>query len=317
MAALPTALVSAVLLLATATGQPAIATPSDLATVAAPSRSGALRPVPGAVERRFDPPASPYGAGHRGVDLRATPGTPVRAALGGTVTFAGTVVGRGWVTVNHGGGLDTTYGALAPRLVRAGQLVSAGQLLGFIARGASHLDWGARLDGTYVDPLTLLAGWETYLTTADDPVSFPVLGADAAGWSGGPSPPAGMQRPAQGPITSGYGPRTHPITGEHRLHAGIDIAAPSGAPIRAAAAGTVVFAGEVSGYGLTVIVDHGGDMSTLYAHQSRIAVAAGQRVAGGSLLGAVGATGLATGPHLHFEVRIRGAAQDPLRWLEV
>ena len=315
MSAFPALLVAAVLLAAVPGVQSAIAAPGAPLAVASLGRSGALRPVAGVVERRFQGPATPYGAGHRGVDLRAAAGTPVRAALGGTVTFAGTVAGRVWVTVNHGGGLDTTYGSLDPRLVHAGQLVTAGEFLGFVARGASHLDWGARLDDSYVDPLTLLAGWETYLTTAHEPLPFPPLGGDVGAWSVAATTSGAMQRPADGPITSGYGPRIHPITGEHRLHAGIDIAAPFGAPIRAAAAGTVTFAGEVSGYGQTVIVEHSGALTTLYAHQSRIAVVAGQRVAATTVLGEVGATGLATGPHLHFEVRIRGAAHDPLRWV--
>src|SRR5688572_30447070 len=85
--------------------------------ILAAERSVAVRPVDGGVVQAFRAPASEYGAGHRGVDLRARPGTPVRAALGGTVTFSGVVAGTVWVTVNHGGGLSTTYGSLSPRLV--------------------------------------------------------------------------------------------------------------------------------------------------------------------------------------------------------
>jgi murein DD-endopeptidase MepM/ murein hydrolase activator NlpD len=292
-----------------------IAAPSGHGAAAPSGGSGALRPVPGGVERVFQAPVTPYGAGHRGVDLRGRPGTPVRAALGGTVTFAGSVAGRGWITINHGGGLDTTYGWLDPQVVRAGQHVAAGDLLGFLARRASHLDWGSRLDGEYIDPLTLLAGWETYLTTADEPLPFAPLGGDTGVRPAGSLPPGVLQRPAVGAITSGFGPRIHPVTGERRLHAGVDIGAPYGSAIRSAAPGTVTFAGEVSGYGLTVIVEHSAVHTTLYAHQSRIAVGAGQPVAAGATLGYVGATGTATGPHLHFEVRIQGAAQDPLPWL--
>lgn len=120
--------------------------------------------------------------------------------------------------------------------------------------------------------------------------------------------------PADGPLTSRYGTRVHPISGARKLHAGVDIGAPSGAPIRAAAAGLVLRAGPYGGYGLATIIDHGNGLATLYAHQSRIGVSAGQQVAQGQNIGAVGSTGYSTGPHLHFEVRINGQARDPLLW---
>lgn len=114
----------------------------------------AVAPVGGPVVRPFVPPASPYGPGHRGVDLAATPGEVVRAALPGTVTFAGVVARRAWVTVAHGDGLRTTYGGLRPA-VAAGERVVLGQALG---RAAAHgvVEWGARRDGDYIDPLALL-----------------------------------------------------------------------------------------------------------------------------------------------------------------
>jgi murein DD-endopeptidase MepM/ murein hydrolase activator NlpD len=120
-------------------------------------------PVPGAVVRAFDPPPTRFTAGHRGADLAAVPGEEVRAAMAGIVTFAGVVAGRGWVTVRHDGDLETTYGDLDPRLVAAGEQVTAGQVLGRLAPAATHLDWGARLAGEYVDPLSLLGRWEVYL----------------------------------------------------------------------------------------------------------------------------------------------------------
>lgn len=129
----------------------------------AAGQTPAVRPVDGAVVRPFDPPAGPYAPGHRGVDLAAQPGTSVRAALPGRVTFAGRVARLGWVTVAHGGGLETTYGALDPRAVVAGQDVEAGQALGQVAPGSEHLDWGARLDGEYIDPLGLLDRWRPHL----------------------------------------------------------------------------------------------------------------------------------------------------------
>ena len=123
-----------------------------------------LPPVPGAVTRHFDPPPLPYAAGHRGVDLEAQPGEQVRAVLPGVVRFEGVVALVGWISVDHGGGLVTTYGPLDPRLVHAGQRVGAGQALGRIAEDGGHLNWGARLHGAYIDPLSLLEPWRPYLT---------------------------------------------------------------------------------------------------------------------------------------------------------
>jgi murein DD-endopeptidase MepM/ murein hydrolase activator NlpD len=116
-------------------------------------------------------------------------------------------------------------------------------------------------------------------------------------------------------ITSTFGYRIHPIYGDRRLHAGIDMRGANGTPIYASAPGEVVFAGTRGGYGSTVIIDHGGGIATLYAHQSKLAVAAGDEVARGQVIGAVGSTGFSTGPHLHFEVRARGVPVDPLGYL--
>jgi murein DD-endopeptidase MepM/ murein hydrolase activator NlpD len=115
--------------------------------------------------------------------------------------------------------------------------------------------------------------------------------------------------PAQGPVTSPFGWRWG------RMHEGVDIGAAYGSPIVAAASGTVVYCGWMSGYGNLVAIDHGGGLSTAYGHQSSIAVACGQQVAQGQTIGYVGSTGHSTGPHLHFEVRINGAPVDPLGYL--
>jgi murein DD-endopeptidase MepM/ murein hydrolase activator NlpD len=116
-------------------------------------------------------------------------------------------------------------------------------------------------------------------------------------------------------ITSTFGYRVHPIFGDRRLHSGIDLRASSGTPIKAAAPGEVVFAGWRGGYGNCTIVDHGGGVATLYAHQSALKVAPGDEVSRGQVIGAAGATGNATGPHLHFEVRVNGVPVDPLPYL--
>jgi murein DD-endopeptidase MepM/ murein hydrolase activator NlpD len=110
---------------------------------------------------------------------------------------------------------------------------------------------------------------------------------------------------------SGFGMRFHPILRIRRMHKGIDFPANSGTSIRAAADGEVIAAQYMSGYGNTVILDHGGGVSTVYAHCSRILVRAGQKVSRGQTIARVGQTGLATGPHLHWEVRVKGRAVDP------
>ncbi|HYP24443.1 MAG TPA: peptidoglycan DD-metalloendopeptidase family protein [Actinomycetota bacterium] len=136
--------------------------------------------------------------------------------------------------------------------------------------------------------------------------------------SAGPAPVGGGQLliPAAGPITSPYGYRTHPIFGDQRLHTGIDIGAGYGAPVVAADAGTVVYAGTMSGYGNVIAIDHGGGLSTTYNHLSAFYVGSGQSVGRGTTIGGVGCTGYCTGPHLHFEVRINGSPVDPMPYLQ-
>jgi len=122
--------------------------------------------------------------------------------------------------------------------------------------------------------------------------------------------------PVHGPVTSPFGSRISPISGEEReMHPGIDISARWGLPVTAAGNRTIVFAGRDGGYGGLVIVDHGAQISTLYGHLSALYVREGQRVHRGQPLGAVGATGRATGAHVHYEVRIAGSPVDPRRFL--
>lgn len=129
-------------------------------------------------------------------------------------------------------------------------------------------------------------------------------------------PPSGkLLWPASGPMLSGFGYRIHPIMGINRFHSGIDIGAPHSSPVIAAAGGEVVQAGYFGGYGYSVMLYHGGGYATWYAHLSSINVSMGQMVERGKLVGLVGSTGWTTGPHLHFEVRIDGAAQNPMEYL--
>ncbi len=136
--------------------------------------------------------------------------------------------------------------------------------------------------------------------------------AAQASSAGGPTATpssAGLIWPVPGGVTSPFGWRWG------RMHEGIDIGAGYGTPIRAAAAGNVIYCGWEGGYGNLVVIDHGGSLATAYGHQSAIAVSCGQQVSQGQVIGYVGSTGHSTGPHLHFEVRINGNAVDPLGYL--
>lgn len=99
------------------------------------------------------------------------------------------------------------------------------------------------------------------------------------------------------------------------MHNGLDMHGNAGDPIRAAADGKVIFAGVKGGYGNAVMIDHGGGMVTLYAHQSKLLVKEGERVKAGDVIGLIGSTGLSTGPHLHFEVRLNGSPVDAAKYL--
>lgn len=121
--------------------------------------------------------------------------------------------------------------------------------------------------------------------------------------------------PATGHVSSEFGTRRHPISHTVQLHRGIDIAAPTGTPVTATATGIVAFAGERGGYGLTVVIDHGYDTQTLYAHNSKLYVKAGDVVQRGDRIAAVGSTGVSTGPHVHYEVHVHGEPVNPREFL--
>jgi murein DD-endopeptidase MepM/ murein hydrolase activator NlpD len=150
------------------------------------------------------------------------------------------------------------------------------------------------------------------------------IAATLAGYGSAPLPAgpiqpgngSGLIWPVSGPVVSGFGPRN--INGSYEFHPGIDIAVPSGTPIRAAADGTVIFTEPESssgGYGNYTCIDHGGGLSTCYAHQESFAVSAGQSVSQGQVIGYSDCTGYCFGPHVHFEVRINGEVTDPMAYL--
>jgi len=142
------------------------------------------------------------------------------------------------------------------------------------------------------------------------------VGLDDGRWLGlgsstGSERPHRFEWPIPGPVESGFGNRRHPVYGGTRLHTGLDLDAGHGDPVVAAAAGTVSYAGWKSGYGKSVVITHDEHTTTLYAHLSTIGVAVGDPVTVGQQVGQVGRTGVATGPHLHFEVRIDDQPVDP------
>ncbi len=131
----------------------------------------------------------------------------------------------------------------------------------------------------------------------------------------GTAPSGKLAWPVPAHIISGFSNRIHPTLGVKRFHAGIDLDASYGTPVKAAEGGKVIQAGHFGGYGYSVMIYHGGGFATWYAHLSSINASMGQYVQRGQIIGMVGSTGWSTGPHLHFEVRINGAPQNPLGYL--
>jgi murein DD-endopeptidase MepM/ murein hydrolase activator NlpD len=147
----------------------------------------------------------------------------------------------------------------------------------------------------------LFASWKSIDTTGV---------VDTAPQIAAVSVPAGMPL-GNAMLTSDYGMRTHPVLGGRRNHKGVDLAQPTGTPVYATADGIVSMAERYSSYGNYIQIEHGGELQTRYAHLSGYAVAAGEPVRKGQLIGFVGSTGRSTGPHLHYEVRVAGEAVDP------
>jgi murein DD-endopeptidase MepM/ murein hydrolase activator NlpD len=261
-----------------------------------------------AIGEHFDPPASDYGPGHRGVDLVADVGALVRAVAAGRVTFAGRVGGTPVVTVDHGRE-RSTYQPVRAR-VKVGDAVRAGQVIGTLLGSPSHcagacLHLGRLAGEDYLDPLELLGGARFRLI---DPKGRP------------PAPPPGagdgsLHRPVGGPVTSPFGMRVHPVTGVRKLHDGTDFGVPCGTPVHAAGAGTVVERSFSSAYGKRIAVRHRPGVETSYNHLSTQSVSVGDRVKTGEVIGLSGSTGLSTGCHLHFMVAKDGTPVNPQDFL--
>lgn len=328
---LPLALVLLCLLLAP--GRASASSPG-LPTTAVWPLTGAVRVI-----RGFDPPDSPYGHGHRGVDLAAPVGSSVLAAAAGRVTFAGVLAGRGVVVVDHGS-VRTTYEPVSG-LVGVGAEVSAGQVIGRLSAGGHCgstpcLHWGLLRGKTYLDPLSLGVGPAPQPVRVELlPASAPDLArrravaraAAAAAYASASAQLAhlnptagrhGFAHPVPGAITSGFGRRFHPVLKVWKLHDGTDFGAPCGTPIRAPYAGVVSRTADSRAYGHRLFLDHGEvdgrHVVTSYNHAARYVVRVGTRVDRGQVLGFVGRTGYATGCHLHLMVWLDGRLTNPVTW---
>lgn len=258
-------------------------------------------PVPGAsITRGFDAPESEYGPGHRGVDIPAPVGSPVRAVAPGTVVFVGPVGDTVAVTIDHGTE-QSTYVPVIGAVTR-GQAVVTGDVIGTLAGGhcsTGCLHLGRKRGDTYLDPAELLGGVaRVRLVSPEGPPPVPR------------TPVGSLAQPVPGPVTSAFGWRTHPVTGERSFHDGIDFGAPCGTPVRSASAGVVTRVVRDRAYGLRTEVATGSTVLS-YSHLSASSVAAGQQVGAGDEIGRVGSTGTSTGCHLHFSVHVDTQAVDP------
>ena len=279
---------------------------------------GSVRPVPGPVVRGFDPPEQRWNAGHRGVDLAAAVGSPVRAAADGEVSVAQTIAGRGVVTIVHGD-LRTTYEPVRAS-VRVGEQVHAGDVLGTVQAGhcaAGCLHFGLKRGEQYLDPLD--DSTQVRLLPSSAVAMARRLAAErAAALAAGAFESTGsgvLLNPVNGRIGSPFGRRFHPIFHEWRMHEGLDLHASCGTPIRAAADGVVQSVSSDPSGGHRLLIAHPRGLVTQYLHATGYSVHRGQRVRRGQVVGRVGSTGWATACHLHFGVKVHGRLVDPARFL--
>ena len=171
------------------------------------------------------------------------------------------------------------------------------------------------LDQAVYDRDTSERAYEELLAASQEVANMIRRSQYASAYSGATPGAGGMIWPLDGSVTSEFGWRTHPIFGTARFHSGLDIGGDHGMPIYAAASGTVIYAGWISGYGNAVIIDHGGGVTTLYGHNESLNVSEGQSVSQGQVIAMCGSTGNSTGPHCHFEVRENGEPVSPYGYL--
>lgn len=276
-------------------------------------------PVSGAVLNGFSVGAANWNPGHRGVDLAAAAGEPVRASASGIVHYAGTLAGRGVVSIRHGM-WRTTYEPVTP-VVAAGTPVETGQVIGHVAVGhascapAVCLHWGLT-DGTqYRNPLTHSPTDGIRLLPTD--TEIPASAAPMPG-SAVRNPSSILLWPAHGKPGSPFGMRMHPILGYRRMHWGVDVGAACGSPLYAAGNGRVSRKVFSTGYGHYLKLDlgtiNGTHLVVGYAHAQRYVVNVGDIVKKGQVVGFVGTTGLSTGCHLHLELEANGRKINPMIW---
>jgi murein DD-endopeptidase MepM/ murein hydrolase activator NlpD len=322
------------------------------AGVRLPSPSRLPLAGPPDVVRGYDPPDQRWHAGHRGVDLAGTPGEPVYAAAAGTITYASRLAGRGVVVVDHGQ-TRTTYEPVTAT-VSVGDRVQMGSRIGRLdagghcSSGRTCLHWGLKRGDRYLDPMRLApspstaAGNRHYRllpASARKAVRRRIKhrqqqrshggvpgGGGTAGSAGSAGPAGaagaagshGFSLPVNGPITSPFGQRFHPILHRWKLHDGTDFGAACGTPIRAPQAGTVVQQYLNVGYGNRLMLDHGvvdgKRVVSGFNHASSYVVGVGDRVHKGDIVGYVGQTGYATGCHLHLMVWLNGKLTNPMSW---
>ncbi|GAB3929802.1 hypothetical protein GCM10011575_27970 [Microlunatus endophyticus] len=283
------------------------------------------------VLRSFDPPSTPWGSGHRGVDLAGQVGDQVLAAAAGSVTYAGTLAGRGVIVVDHGS-VRTTYEPVSPS-VSVGATVAPGDPIGRLDAGhcadQTRLHWGLIRGDTYLDPLLLAPSGRAGGSYRLVPASERTVAAERATQrqalqqtlptaAPGSAAAHGFSFPVAAAITSPYGMRFHPILHVWKLHDGTDFGAACGTPILAPYAGVVTQRYFNEGYGNRLMVDHGTvdgrHVVSGFNHAISYVVDVGDRVTKGQVLGYVGQTGYATGCHLHLMVWLDGQLTDPMAW---
>ena len=293
------------------------------AAAAAPALAASgVPPVNGPIVRAFDPPDDPWLAGHRGIDLLASAGSPVVAVLAGRVSFAGRVAGKGVVVVSHGD-TRTTYEPVRAG-VRVCDEVGGGSQIGILeANGHCHagtcLHLGWLRGQTYLDPSTLFSAGGVRLLPSGSAAVAERLVAEREAQLGSGAAPGLLSRPVPGGIGSGFGMRFHPILHRWRMHSGVDLHAGCGDPIHAAAAGIVVGRSYDGASGNRLTIDHGvvggHRLVTIYMHAESYSARVGDRVKRGEVIGRVGDTGWATACHLHLSVKLDGRLVDPAGFL--